>query len=175
MALTQDCRSGPLQSRIDASFASRQRQDRRLRPERRERSTVLPLGLSSAGGWPPRLLSCVSCPHRSQRRPSSRQRALDMAADHQAERARCDRTVLALERAISLEGARRMRGDSAAIQQVPRLAIGIDRPSADHPWCHENTAHGCWASSPAHRAPSAAPTALDLHLERHPRVPFDDD
>src|SRR6202042_2990021 len=45
------------------------------------------------------------------------QSALDMAADHQAQRARCDWTVLALERAIGLEDARRMRGDSAAIQQ----------------------------------------------------------
>src|ERR1700721_4612959 len=43
------------------------------------------------------------------------QSALDMAADHQAQRARCDRTVLALGGAICLEDARRMRGRRGAL------------------------------------------------------------
>ena len=103
------------------------------------------------------------------------QSALDMAADHQAQRARCDRPVLAHEGAIGLEDARRMRGDSAAIQQVPRLAIGIDRPGADHP--------GVAKIQPTFARPVHLPVGLghqhrlplmdgdlggaDLHLERH--------
>ena len=111
------------------------------------------------------------------------QSPLDMAADHQPQRARCDRTVLAHEGAISLEDARRMRGDSAAIQQVPRLAVGIDRPGADHP--------GVTKIQPTVAGPVHLPVGLrqqhrlclmdgdlrraDLNLERHPRVPFDGD
>ena len=108
------------------------------------------------------------------------QSALDMAADHQAQRARCDRTVLAHEGAIGLEDARRMRGDGAAIQQVPRLAIGIDRPGADHP--------GVTKIQPAVAGPVHLPVGLgqqhrlplmdgdlrraDLNLERHPHTPL---
>ena len=111
------------------------------------------------------------------------QPAIDMAADHQAQRARRDRPVLAHEGAVGLEDARRMVGDGAAIQQVPRLAVGIDRPGADHP--------GVAEIQPAFAGPVHLPVGFghqhrlslvdgdlrraDLNLERHPRVPFDGD
>ena len=57
--------------------------------------------------------------------------AVDLAADDQAQHARGDRTVLGEEGAVGLEDAGGVIGDGAAVQQVPGLAIGIDRPGAD--------------------------------------------
>ena len=61
------------------------------------------------------------------------QPAVDMAGDHEAERARGDRAVLGEEGAVGLEDERRVRRDGAAVQEIPWLAIGVDRPGADHP------------------------------------------
>jgi hypothetical protein len=54
------------------------------------------------------------------------QPALDISPDHQAQRPRRDRPVIAREGAVGLENARRVIGDGAAIQQVPRLTVGVD-------------------------------------------------
>ena len=108
------------------------------------------------------------------------QPAIDVAADHQAQRARRDRPVLAHEGAVGLEDARRVIGDGAAVQQVPRLAVGIDRPGADHP--------GVAEIQPAFAGPVHLPVGLghqhrlplmdgdlrgaDLNLERHVELSF---
>ena len=61
------------------------------------------------------------------------QPAIYVATDHQTQRARRDRPILAHEGAVGLEDARRMVGDGAAVQQIPRRAVGIDCPGTDHP------------------------------------------
>ena len=43
-----------------------------------------------------------------------------------------DRAVLGQEGAVGQEDARGVVGDGAAVQQVPGLAVGVDRPAADH-------------------------------------------
>ena len=55
----------------DVSGSADARGARRLRPQRRERSTVQRQGWSLTGCRPPRLVPCVSCRRRSQRPPSS--------------------------------------------------------------------------------------------------------
>ena len=76
----------------------------------------------------------------------------DMTADHQAQRARRDRPVLGHEGAVGQEDARRVRSNGAAVEQIPRLAVGIDRPGADHPGIAEIQPACCLASSPARRS-----------------------
>src|ERR1700730_17886439 len=60
------------------------------------------------------------------------QPAINMAADHKPQGARGDRPILTNEGAVNLEYARCVIGDGTTVQQVPRFAIGVDRPSADH-------------------------------------------
>ena len=59
--------------------------------------------------------------------------SFNVAAYQQTQRARRDRPILAHEGMVRLIDARRMGGDGAAVQQVPRFAVCINRPSADDP------------------------------------------
>ena len=54
----------------------------------------------------------------------------DGPAHDEAEGARRDRAVLGQEAAVGQEDARGVVGDGAAVQQIPGLAVGVDRPAA---------------------------------------------
>ena len=106
--------------------------------------------------------------------------AFDMAADHQAQRPGRNRSILAYKGAVGHEYARCMRRDCAAIQQVPRFTVGIDRPGADYP--------GVAKIQPAFAGPIHLPVSFghqhrlclmdgdlrrsNLNLEGHDAVPF---
>src|SRR6185312_6085035 len=57
---------------------------------------------------------------------------VDVTAEHQAERVLPDRALLADEVAVCKEDTRGEGGGRAAVEQVPRLAVGIHGPAADH-------------------------------------------
>src|SRR6266478_1712562 len=59
--------------------------------------------------------------------------AEDRSTDREAEGARRDRTVFGENGFIGEEDARGMIVDGTAVQQLPRFAVGIDRPVADNP------------------------------------------
>src|ERR1700745_4145165 len=59
--------------------------------------------------------------------------AEDRSADREADGARRDRTVFGENGFIGEEDARGMIIDGTAVQQLPRCAVGIDRPVADNP------------------------------------------
>ena len=58
--------------------------------------------------------------------------ALDPSADGEAERARRNGAVFRRERMVGKEDARRVIGDSSAVQQFPRFSISVDGPTADN-------------------------------------------
>ena len=60
-----------------------------------------------------------------------------MAAERQAKGAGGDRAILGQEGAVGLEDAGGVIGNGAAVQQVPRLAVGVHAPAADHPRVEE--------------------------------------
>ena len=57
--------------------------------------------------------------------------AADRPADHQAQRARRNDAVLRHDRAVGEEHPRGVIGDTAAVQKLPFLPVGVDRPAAD--------------------------------------------
>src|SRR5450631_1910024 len=56
---------------------------------------------------------------------------MNPSADGEAERARRNDTCFRRESPIGKEDARRVISDRAAVQQLPRFAIGVDGPTAD--------------------------------------------
>ena len=59
--------------------------------------------------------------------------AADRSADGEAERARENWTVFREKGLVGKEDACRVVADGTAVQQLPRLAVGVNRPTADDP------------------------------------------
>src|ERR1700741_1901539 len=55
------------------------------------------------------------------------------SADGKAERTRRDRTIFGEDRSVGEEDPRCVIVDGTTVQQLPRLAVSVDRPVADDP------------------------------------------
>ena len=65
------------------------------------------------------------------------QAAADRSADREAEGARGNRAVFGEDGLVGEEDACRVIVDRAAVQQLPRFAVGVNRPTADNPRVEE--------------------------------------
>src|SRR6202045_5205509 len=70
--------------------------------------------------------------------------AIDPSADGEAERARRNGAVFRRERTVGKEDARRVIGDSSAVQQFPRFSISVDGPTADNARIEEVESPFAW-------------------------------
>src|SRR3984893_3818713 len=70
--------------------------------------------------------------------------AINPSADGEAERARRNDAGFRRERTVGKEDARRVIGDSSAVQQFPRFSIGVDSPTADNARIEEIKAPFTW-------------------------------
>src|SRR5215470_3099318 len=97
------------------------------------------------------------------------------SADRQAEGAWRYRAVFGMDEVIGEENASRIIADRSARQQLPRFAIGVNRPAADHPRIAEIKTLVAWPIDPPVELADKHCLALvdrdlrraDMHLERH--------
>ena len=103
------------------------------------------------------------------------QAAADRSADGEAEGARENRAVFGRDGLVGEEDTCRVIADRASVEQLPRLAVGVNRPTADNPRVEEVQALVARPSDPPVRLADEHGLPLvdgnlrwtNLNLERH--------